>query len=190
LVALSVPKSEGSRLPHLEVNRPVLDLEHDVVVEPAVERAKVVVGSARAIVLRVPPVHVVVVDEPAVEEHPMVRCERAGDHVRCITVRPAVRRRAESSLRVGLQHESREVRNRRVDVVDRPLPESGHARIERIEGLEPTDACRAAEIHGDSQLYSPRAELSGQANEIRDEASCNDGGVGVDVVHRARVHAH
>ena len=61
------------RLAHLEIDGAVLDLHDHVVVELAVERLEVVVGGAAAVVLRIGPVHVVVVDEAAVEEQAAVR---------------------------------------------------------------------------------------------------------------------
>src|ERR1700751_4112614 len=55
-------------LTHLKVNRAVLDLDHDVVVELSVERMKVVVSSLRAIVLQICPIEMMVVDKGAIED--------------------------------------------------------------------------------------------------------------------------
>ena len=56
----------------------------------AVERLEVVVRGARPIVLRIVPVHVMVVDEAAIEDHAAVRRQRARDDVRGVGVGAAV----------------------------------------------------------------------------------------------------
>src|SRR5262245_7087041 len=66
---------------HLKIYRPMLDLKHDVVVEPPIERVHVVVSGASPVVLWVAPVHLVVVHKPAIKDDAAVRLERAGDDV-------------------------------------------------------------------------------------------------------------
>ena len=62
-------RREGRRrLADLKIDRPVLDLHHNVVVELTIERLEIVIGCPRAVVLGIVPIHVVVVDEAAVEE--------------------------------------------------------------------------------------------------------------------------
>ena len=73
---------------------------------------EVVVGRAGAIVLRVLPVHVVVVDEAAIEHEAAVRRQRARDDVRRVRVRAAVLRGPDASFRIGLQHDAGHVGNR------------------------------------------------------------------------------
>ena len=53
---------------HLEIDGAVLDLHDHVVVELAVQRLEIVVGGAGAVVLRIVPIHVMVVDEAAIED--------------------------------------------------------------------------------------------------------------------------
>ena len=69
-------------------------------------------GGAGAVVLRIVPVHVVVVDEAAVEEQAAVRRQRARHDVGGIGVRAAVSRRSDAALGIGLQDEAAEVGNR------------------------------------------------------------------------------
>ena len=87
---LEAAEQGRSRLADLEVDRAVFDLEDDVVVELAVEVVEVVVGRFGAVVLRIVPVHFVVVDEPAIEEDAAVRLEGPGDDVGGVGVGAAV----------------------------------------------------------------------------------------------------
>ena len=84
-------KQRRRGLADLEVDRPVLDLEDDVVVERAVERLEVVHRGARTIVFDIAPVHEVVVDKSAIEDDAAVRRQRPGHDVRGICVRASVR---------------------------------------------------------------------------------------------------
>ncbi len=65
------------RLANLIVDRSILDLDEDVVVELAVEILEVVVGGAGAVILEIPPVHLVVVYKPAIEKESAMRLKRA-----------------------------------------------------------------------------------------------------------------
>ena len=186
---LEAAEDRRRRLAHLKVDRAVLDLQDRGVVEAAVERVQVVVGGARAIVLEVAPVHVVVVDETAVEDQAAVRGQRARDHVGGVGVVAAVRRGAEASLRVGLEHEAAEVRDCAVDPVDGLLPEGDDARVERIERGQAADALRAAEVDRDEEAHAPGAERVGDARELGQELGREHARVGVDVVDRAGVDA-
>ena len=66
------------RLARLEVDRAVLDLDDDVVVELAVERMEIVVSGSGAIVFGIAPVEMMVVDEGAIEEEAAVRFQSAA----------------------------------------------------------------------------------------------------------------
>ena len=100
LVRLLQPAEQRRRrLAHLEIDRAVLDLDDDVVFEQPVELVEVVVRGGRAVVLEIPPVHLVVVDEPAIEQHAAVRLECPGDRVGGVGGRAAVFGRARAGLR-------------------------------------------------------------------------------------------
>ena len=63
------PANRGDdRFAHLEINRPVLDLDDGIVVEGAIERMEIIIGRFRPIVFQVAPIEVMVVDESAVED--------------------------------------------------------------------------------------------------------------------------
>ena len=149
---------------------------------------EVVVRGAGAIVLRVAPVHVVVVDEAAIEQHAAVRLEGPRDHVGGVGVRAAVFGRAEPAFGVGLEHEAAEVGNRAVDLVDRPS-RTRDARVERIERVDAADPPRAAEVERDGQPHAPRPERLRDARHLRQELGGDDPRVGVHVVDRAAVDA-
>ena len=177
------------RLAHLEVDRPVLDLDDDVVVEAAVEADEVVVGGARAIVLQVAPVHLVVVDEPAIEEHAAVRLERPRDDVGRIGMGPLVGGGADPPFRIRLEHDAAEIRHGAIDLVDLRLPPLDHTRIERIVGRELADLLRAGEIDRDGDLHAPRPQHVGDPGDLRQELRRQEDRVGVDVGDRDAVDA-
>ncbi len=69
------------RLASLEIDRAVLDLDNDVVVELAVEGMEIVVGGPGTVILGVAPIEMMVVDKRAIENDPAVRMESARDHI-------------------------------------------------------------------------------------------------------------
>src|SRR5580698_2020805 len=73
-----------NRFARLEVDGTVLDLQHHVVVELAVEWMKNVIGGAGAIILRITPVQVMVVDERSIEHHAAMRFECPRESIRCV----------------------------------------------------------------------------------------------------------
>ena len=177
------------RFARLKIDRAVLDLDDDVVVELAVERMKIVVGGAGAIVFGIAPVEMMVVDEGAIEDEAAVRFERARDDVGGVSGRAVVGRRAESAFGIGFDDEAAEVGDFCVDLVEAFAPPFRDSGIERIEGVEAADAHRAADIDGDRELYSPGAENVGDADELRQKFGREDARIGVDVVDRAAVDA-
>ena len=183
------PEQRRSGLADLEVNGAMFDLQDDVVVEPAVEIVEIVPGGAGAIVFRIAPVHMVVVDEAAIEQHTAVRCQRARDDVRRIRVCPAVRRRPEPPFGIGFEDEPGKIGNRAVQVGGPIAPEGRHARVERIERVESADTLWTAEVDGDREANAPRPERVREPREIRHERRGQHAGIGIDIVHRARVHA-
>ena len=130
-----------SRLAHLKIDGTVLDLDDDVVVELAVKSVEIVVRRASAIVLRIAPIHVVVVNKAAIENQAAVRLERAGDHVGSVRVRPVIRRRSDAAFRIGLEDEAAEIRHRPIDLVGFGFPPGDDGGIQRIEGIESADFC-------------------------------------------------
>src|SRR3984885_9178043 len=74
-------KKWGDGLAHLEVDGAVLDLDHHVALEPAIERAEVVITGPGAVGLKVIPIEMIVVDKAAIKHHAAVRLERAGHGV-------------------------------------------------------------------------------------------------------------
>lgn len=74
------------RLTHLEVHRPVLHLEHDVLGELPVQRREMVVRGPRPVRRTVPPVLAVVVHERPPMDGAAVRSESRGQHVRAVRV--------------------------------------------------------------------------------------------------------
>src|SRR5258708_25182400 len=137
LVALfQSPEQRRGRLAHLEVDRPVFYLQYNVVVELAVQSLKIVVRRRGPVVLRIAPVHVVVIHEAAIEDDASMRLERPRNYIRRIGMGAFVERRPEPSLRIRLEHEAAEVGNRGVDLVNRlrpPIRNRGFERVERRE---------------------------------------------------------
>ena len=87
-------------LADLEIDGAVLDLDDDVVRRTCRRgRLEIVVGGAGAIVFRIVPVHVVVVDEAAIEDQAAVRLEGAGDDVGGIGVGAAIGAKDRRGLR-------------------------------------------------------------------------------------------
>ena len=190
LVGFLQRAEEGrGRFAHLEIDGAVFDLDDDVVVELAVERLEVVVGGAAAVVLRIVPIHVVVVDEAAVEEQAAVGLQGARHHVGGVGVGAAVGGGADAAFGIGLEHEAGEIGDGGVERVDAGLPPGGDVGIERIEGVEAADGFGAAEIDGEGDAHAPGAEGLGDARDLRDEIGGEHAGVGVDVVDGAGVDA-
>ncbi len=81
---------------HLKIDGAVLDLHHHVRFEFSIQRPEIVVGGASAVILRIPPVHVVVVNEAPVEEQAAVRLAARepprSPHPRASAHRPKVPR--------------------------------------------------------------------------------------------------
>ena len=177
------------RFAHLEIDRTILDLDDDVVVERAVERMKIVVGRFRAIVFQIVPIEMVVVDEGAIEHDAAMRLEGAGDHVGGVGRRSAIGRGPEAALGIGLHDEAAEIRDVPVNLVHLLAPPLGDPRIQRIKRVEPADDFGAAEIDGQRKLHAPGTEHIGDAADLRDETVFENAGGGVHVIDRASVDA-
>ncbi len=162
---LEARKERRHRLARLEVDGAFFDLHDHVRGELAVERMEDVVGGARAVGLGVVAVEVVVVDKGAIKHHAAVRRERVGQQVGGVGGGAAIAGRAGLALGVGLDRESGEVGNERVNLVDLGGPPGLHCRIERVEGLEAADLLRAGDVDADGQTHAPGAHGVGDALE-------------------------
>ena len=110
-----------------------------------------------------------VVDKSPVENHAAMRPERAGDHIRRVGMCAAIGRRTRASLGVGFDYKSAEVGNLPVDLIHLFTPPLGHARIQRVERLQPSDYFRTAQIHRHRKLHAPRAENVRDPPHLSDE---------------------
>ena len=106
-----------NRLAHLEINRPVFDLDDYVVVELAVERMKDVVGGARAIILGIAPIEMMVIDKGAVKNDSVMRGKSARNHIGGIGGRSAIRGGTEAAFGIRLDDEAGEIRNLAINFV-------------------------------------------------------------------------
>ena len=131
---------------HLKIDRPVFDLDHHVGVELAIQGVEVVIGRAGAVVLRVAPVHVMVVDEAAVEQQAAVRRERARHHIGRVGVSAVVIRRAGAALRIGLHHKAGEIRDGPIQFIRFLFPPGGNAGVERVERIQAAENLGARKI--------------------------------------------
>ena len=114
-------------LAHLEVDGAILDLDHYVAVELAVEGVKVVIAGSGAVGLGVIPVEMIVVDEAAIKHHAAVGLERAGNGVGRLRGGAAVFRRADAAFRIRLDHEAGKVGDGSVDLIHLRPPPGGDA---------------------------------------------------------------
>src|SRR5580700_7217686 len=127
----------------------MFDLDDYVVVELAVKRMEVVVGGFGAIILRVAPIEMMVVDKRAIKNDSAMRRKRACNHFGGVGGRASIGRWAEPALRICLDDYSRKIRNQPVNVVNFFLPPFGNARICRIKCVQTTDHFWAAEVDRD-----------------------------------------
>ena len=118
---LETTEEGRDRLARLEIDRPMLDLDDDVVVELPVERMKIVVRGLARSFFEIAPVEMMVVDERAIENDAAVRLESVRDDVARVGRRTMIRRRTEPPFGVGLDDYAAEGREwlRRLDRRDR-----------------------------------------------------------------------
>ena len=176
-----------NRFAHLEINRPMFDLDDYVVVELAVKRMKIVVGGPGPIVLGIGPIEMMVVNKRAIKDDSVVRRKGACNHVGGIGRRAAIRRGTEPPLRIRLDDHARKIRNDRVKLVKFFPPPFGNARVRRIERIQATDHLWAAEIDGDRKPNSPRTKHIRNACELRQKVILKNMGIGIHIVDRASV---
>ena len=104
-------------LAHLEVDRPVLDLDHYVGLEGSIESMEVVIASAGAIRFEVVPVEMIVVHEAAVQHYSPMRLKCAGYGIGSLCGSTTILRRAHTAFRICLDDEAAEVGDFFVDLV-------------------------------------------------------------------------
>ena len=143
------------RLTYLEIDRTVLDLHQNVVVEHPIQLVKIVPGRTGAIVLQIAPIHVVVVDESAVKQETAMRLQRAGNQVSGVGVGSAIGRRSHAPFGIGFQYEAAKIRDGRIHFIHFLFPPYDDFRVKRIEGVQSADLLRAAEIHRDGHANAP-----------------------------------
>jgi hypothetical protein len=175
------PEQRMERLARLEVDRPVLDLDDDVVAELAVERLELAVALLGAVVGLL-----VRIDEGPPHHDPAVRPHRVGQHVGPVDMGAAVVLRSRLALRIGLHQEAAEIGNGLVDLVGFGLPEGADGRVQRVGGLQAADLDRGREPGRQIDLDAVRPEHVGQGRGLGDIRRGQAVGLGVDVVqHRA-----
>ncbi len=174
---------------HLEIDGAVLDLHDHVVVELAVQLLEIVVGGARAVVLGIVPIHVMVVDEAAIKDETAVRLECARDNVGGVGVSAAVGGWSHAAFGIGLQNEAAEIGDGAVDFIGSRFPPRGDARVERIERIEAAHALRTAEVDREGDAHAPGTHRVGDAGDVGNQIGPEQLRVGVDVVDGAAVDA-
>ena len=172
------------RLARHEVQRAVLGLDEDVVAERPVERHELHVRALDAI-----GIDVRVVDECTPHHDAAVRLHRVRQQVGAVGVRARVVLRSWLPLAVGLDEESAEIRNRRVDLGRLVLPPLSHRWIERIGRRPSADRAGGSEIGGEVDLYSVGAKHVGDGGRLADVLGAERPRVSVDVVEHSAVEA-
>ena len=182
-------EQRGNRFPRLEVDGAFLDLDDDVRLELPVVADEVVDAGTGPVGLRVVPLEVIVVDEAAVEDHPVVWRKGAGEHVRGIGWGAAVLRGAFSALGVRLDCEAAKVGHKGVDFFDLGLPPGDHGGVKGVEGWQTADCLWTGEIDRQREFDAPGAEDFGHPGELAEVLGGEQVEVGVDVVRVTAVDA-
>ena len=121
------------RLPRLEIDWAILNLQQHVRRKLSVERLKLFVSCAGTIIAGL---HVI--DERTPDHDAMMRRHCGGQHVRALEMRATVSPWSGLALAVCLDQKPAEVRNSLVNFVGFCFPPGGHLRIERVGGLQST----------------------------------------------------
>src|SRR3974377_739748 len=130
-----------------------------------------------------------VVDECAIEYDPSVRPQRPGNYVGRVCGVAPIYRRPQLTLGIRLHDHAAEIGNLLVNLVELLLPPLRHFRIERIEGAEPSDLLRHADIHSYAQLHAIWPKHIGDASKLWNKIRVEDVEVGVHVADIAPVDA-
>src|SRR5437867_12545017 len=107
----------------------MLDLNNHVVFKLPVERMKIIVGGPGAIILRLTPVKVMVVDKGAIKNETAMGLERLGNHVGGIRRSASVGGRPKLTLRIRFHHEAAKIRSSQVDAFHLLAPPFRNASI-------------------------------------------------------------
>jgi len=118
----------------LKVDWTVLYLKQDVWRELPIERLKVLVRGAGAVVARF---HVI--DKRAPHHNSVVRRHGRSKHVRAIRMRAIVSARTGLTFAVCLHYQTAKIGNQFVELVRFLFPPTLHLRIQRIRSLQPAD---------------------------------------------------
>src|SRR5712664_401336 len=146
-----------------------------------------IVRGARAVILSILPVEVMVVYKRPVEKNAAVGLERARNHVGSIRRRPAVSGRAGPAFGIRLDNKSAKVRNSVIDRVYFLAPPLTETRVERVKGIQPADDLGTAQINRYSDSNAPLAEGISDAGDLRQKIFFKKVGIRVDVIDSAAV---
>src|SRR6185369_5744103 len=136
---LQSSKEWGHGFACLKIDRPVFDLDDDVVIEFSVERMKNVIGRTRAVVLGISPIEMMVVNKCTVKKNSSVWFQCARNTIRSIGWSASVAGRARTAFRICFHHKPTEIRNFLIDLVHFFLPPIGNAGIEWIKCIQAAD---------------------------------------------------
>src|SRR5690348_6939084 len=164
---LEAAEERGGGFAHLEINRPVFDLDDYIVVKFAVKRMKDVVSRASAIVFEITPVEMMVIDKGPVKNDAVMRGQCARNYVSSVGGSAAISGWPEPPLGIGFDDEAGKIRNLAVNLVHFSCPPSGDARVRGIKRVQPADHLWAADIDGNGELDSPGTKDAGDTSELR-----------------------
>jgi hypothetical protein len=177
-------KQRAERLARHEIERTVLHLHDHVASELAVERDELEIGAFDAI-----GVHGLVVHEGAPHDDAAVRRHRIGQHVRAVSVRPAVVLRTRLTFAVGLDEEAAEIRNEAVDLCRFVAPPACDTSVERIGRGEASQGLGRREIRGQVNANAVRPERARDGGRFLEIRPGERRRIGVDAVDDRPVDA-
>ena len=182
------------RLPRLEIDRSVFNLNDDIVGKLTIERHKLIVRLIGAVGA------FWVVDESPPHHDALVRFEHSRQHVGPVSMRASEVLRSRFALRISLDEESSEVGNQLIDIVHLVFPPSDDLGIERVGRFESSQPDGRSEIDRQVDPNAIGAEHVGNALRLHEMALRERLRFGIDIVeHRAvdtdrgigpRIHFH
>ena len=185
---LHAQKQRRDRLPDLEIEGAVLDLEDHIIHEIPVQRLIDLVRSARTVGFHVPPVLQAVVHESPPDDDPAIGFDGAAQHVRAFGVRPAIGVRPGPVLAVRLDQEARQIGDRRPCAARGLVPECLDFRRQRVRRLQ-AGTQRKAEVDRNHQPHAERPEQRRKRRQVRKQVRQQPlrGSVHVDIVDAQHV---
>ena len=175
-------KERVKRLAGHKVERAVLDLQDDIVAKLSVQSRELPVSLPHAVELVVRRV-----DKGPPEEQPAMGRERLGKQIGSFRMGALIIVGAGLTLRVGLDEETAEIGDQRVNLRHLGPPPGLHGRIERIRGLESADFNRRAEPGGEVHADAVGTKLVGQRRHFAQVVGRQDERAGIDVVEHGAV---